>query len=229
MSLMQQLFAKGAALAAVIAVGTLSSGSAQAAIVTGTVTGTWDYDYVLGNVTVGDTFKATYTYDDAALTPYSYSDPGYYEYTGWTGSLLSLIVESGTYSHTFDFASGGSYIQFEDFDGDPGYYYSDYRHFSVYGGDYDSTTEVSNNFYAYKRVGKYFNGTPFESLYASLYGYDYVNGSATNGVYTYKANFTPDPTAVPVPTPALLPGLIGMGVAALRKRKAEAAKLANEA
>ena len=35
------------------------------------------------------------------------------------------------------------------------------------------------------------------------------------------------PTAVP--TPALLPGLIGLGVAALRKRKAEAAEQANEA
>lgn len=32
-----------------------------------------------------------------------------------------------------------------------------------------------------------------------------------------------------VPTPALLPGLIGLGVAALRKRKAEAAEQANDA
>ena len=32
-----------------------------------------------------------------------------------------------------------------------------------------------------------------------------------------------------IPTPALLPGLIGLGVAALRKRKAEAAEQANEA
>lgn len=31
-------------------------------------------------------------------------------------------------------------------------------------------------------------------------------------------------TAAPIPTPALLPGLIGLGVAALRKRKAEAAE-----
>ncbi len=33
---------------------------------------------------------------------------------------------------------------------------------------------------------------------------------------------TAAPTAVPIPTPALLPGLVGMGVAALRKRKQEA-------
>ena len=36
-------------------------------------------------------------------------------------------------------------------------------------------------------------------------------------------------TATAIPTPALLPGLIGLGVAALRKRKAEAAEQANEA
>ena len=33
----------------------------------------------------------------------------------------------------------------------------------------------------------------------------------------------------PIPTPALLPGLIGLGLGVLRKRKAEAAELANEA
>jgi len=31
-------------------------------------------------------------------------------------------------------------------------------------------------------------------------------------------------TATPIPTPALLPGLIGMGIAAIRKRKAEPAE-----
>jgi len=31
--------------------------------------------------------------------------------------------------------------------------------------------------------------------------------------------FTPDPTAAVVPTPALLPGLVGIGIAAIRKRK----------
>ena len=36
-------------------------------------------------------------------------------------------------------------------------------------------------------------------------------------------------TTTPIPTPALLPGLIGMGVAALRKRKATAVEETNEA
>lgn len=35
--------------------------------------------------------------------------------------------------------------------------------------------------------------------------------------------------STPIPTPALLPGLIAMGVGVLRKRKAEAAKVADEA
>lgn len=41
----------------------------------------------------------------------------------------------------------------------------------------------------------------------------------SGGAYSIALN---QPTATAVPTPALLPGLIGMGVAALRKRKAEA-------
>jgi hypothetical protein len=40
---------------------------------------------------------------------------------------------------------------------------------------------------------------------------------------------TPIPEPNPIPTPALLPGLIGMGVAALRKRKSEAADAADNA
>lgn len=47
-------------------------------------------------------------------------------------------------------------------------------------------------------------------------------GSLTvgNGPSSYSLSLTANPT--PIPTPALLPGLIGLGVAALRKRKAEA-------
>lgn len=52
-------------------------------------------------------------------------------------------------------------------------------------------------------------------------------GFTTDGIKTPNGNNNPELSnfsvfARPVPTPALLPGLIGMGVAALRKRKAEA-------
>jgi len=75
-----------------------------------------------------------------------------------------------------------------------------------------------------------FGGGPFRG---SL---DFINGSTNlsfqpnfGSLYFSNGNFgtyeaiasTTDPT--PIPTPALLPGLVGMGVAALRKRKQEAA------
>ena len=41
-------------------------------------------------------------------------------------------------------------------------------------------------------------------------------------------NVTGNVSPTAVPTPALLPGLIGLGVAALRKRKTEAAKQTSE-
>ncbi|MBD2101752.1 PTPA-CTERM sorting domain-containing protein [Leptolyngbya sp. FACHB-261] len=47
-----------------------------------------------------------------------------------------------------------------------------------------------------------------------------INGSAEKPDIQVK-NLTPNPK--PVPTPALLPGLIGLGVVAMRKRRAEEA------
>ncbi|MBD0363943.1 MAG: PTPA-CTERM sorting domain-containing protein [Coleofasciculus sp. C3-bin4] len=64
-----------------------------------------------------------------------------------------------------------------------------------------------------------------------------TNGLVTSRLYAFGSDpatldkvglvtqFTGDPVT-PVPTPALLPGLIGMGVAALRKRKQEQAEVA---
>ena len=52
-----------------------------------------------------------------------------------------------------------------------------------------------------------------------------VGIGSSGGSYSITLN---QPTTA-IPTPALLPGLIGLGVAALRKRKAEAAEQANEA
>ena len=49
---------------------------------------------------------------------------------------------------------------------------------------------------------------------------NYGNSFNTTGLSEVQFDGTP---ATAVPTPALLPGLIGLGVAALRKRKAEAA------
>ncbi len=44
-----------------------------------------------------------------------------------------------------------------------------------------------------------------------------------------NVTFTPVPASTPIPTPALLPGLVGMGVAALRKRQLASAEVSSEA
>jgi hypothetical protein len=49
------------------------------------------------------------------------------------------------------------------------------------------------------------------------------NPPSTIATVWYTDNLTLDLEAVPVPTPALLPGLVGMGIAALRKKKQEEA------
>jgi len=80
---------------------------------------------------------------------------------------------------------------------------------------FDASTNrgSSRNFYG-------FSNSLFDEIRISAGG---SGGSAAidNLQYAYK------PTAVP--TPALLPGLIGLGVGVLRKRKAEAAKQTSEA
>jgi len=48
-----------------------------------------------------------------------------------------------------------------------------------------------------------------------------ANKTVLNGVVT-SSNFSLDLKAAPIPAPALLPGLVAMGVTALRKRKSEA-------
>lgn len=75
-------------------------------------------------------------------------------------------------------------------------------------------------------------GTYGELSFSSLLGnIKRVSLSATGAAaFVFDdLSFTPASTATPVPTPALLPGLIGMGVAALRKRKAEAVEVTSEA
>jgi len=228
MTLAKRLSISFAAVAAVLTVGTLGSGSAQAMIVTGSVTGTWDGSFGQGaNVNVGDTFTADYSYDDATLKPYNVSNPGYYQYSEYYGSLLSLIVNSGSYSHTFDLANGYGFVSFADFAYDPSYVPYSYKTFSVQG--YDYTSPGFNFFDSYtQKVDDH--GTPSKYQSARLYTYDNQVENYPNGVYAFSnVKFTPDPTATAVPTPALLPGLIGLGIGVLRKRKGNVAEQAIEA
>lgn len=224
MTLAKRLFTSLAAVATLLSFGSLGCNPGQAAIVKGSVTGIWDRNFIQGgDVNVGDLYTATYSYDDALLTPYSTSIPGVAQYSGLYGSLLSLVVSSGSYSHTFDFSNGSGEVRFEDYIGDPSFYNTSYisKFFGVLG--LDNTAQGYNFFRAYNQSEEFGSlpGIPFNREYARLYTRD-SQGNDTNVVDAFNARFTSDSTAIP--TPALLPGLIGLGLGVLRKRKAEAAK-----
>jgi hypothetical protein len=68
--------------------------------------------------------------------------------------------------------------------------------------------------------------TQFDAIVAGIFS----NGSLGIGTFSTESNsfigaggsaYSLNLTSTPVPTPALLPGLVGLGVAALRKRKGE--------
>jgi hypothetical protein len=81
------------------------------------------------------------------------------------------------------------------------------------------------------------SGTPFVLAIkgANDYAYNYFNGTVFSGTWDTERLLTPGPNPQqpsishatlyvadnfrPVPTPALLPGLVGMGLAALRKKR----------
>jgi len=196
---------------------------AQAAIVKGTISGTWNAN----NINMGDSFSATYSYDDTTVNPYNFSSPGY-SLTSFSAALSSLRVISGSYDHTFNFTSGvgGGTFRFQDQAYTaPTYTPVSYREVSV--SAFEDIVSESNYFYALQRAGQS-NGTPFSTKLAHAYALDrnanaFSNYGMTMGGYGLAApnvNFSPDPTAVTaVPTPALLPGLAAFGLGVWRKRK----------
>lgn len=64
---------------------------------------------------------------------------------------------------------------------------------------------------------------PGDALISSFRFTDPTNGSPVPLALQYDNTSFATPNTTAIPTPALLPGLIGMGVAAWRKRKSEAA------
>jgi len=99
---------------------------------------------------------------------------------------------------------------------------------SISGGQYifDPTVVLQPNtqYFFYANQSGTVIGANFTTyLGGSAYGSFGLNSSFVNGPNSdasFRLSGTPVATAVP--TPALLPGLIGMGVAAFRKRRAEA-------
>ena len=189
---------------------------AQAAIVTGTISGTWN-DYASGDLNLNAPFTADYSYDDTAISPYNFSITDF-SVTGFDVVLSSLKVTSGSYDHTFDFTPGvgGGGFRFRDFAQTPPTY-------TPYSGRFaevvawDSIGSEYNEFGAYRTLGQN-NGTPSLDEYARTSTYNNSSNTYDRHAATYSnVNFSPDPTAVP--TPALLPGLAAFGLGVWRKRK----------
>lgn len=209
-----------ATIVTAIGLSTLSATASQAAIISGQVSGTWQYDYT-GGFNVGDTFTANYTYDSDSITTTDYSNSyGYSRYLVQTVPLLSLVLNSGTVSQTFALSSGNyDYLQWYDVQANPansGQY--GYQGTVLYA--YDSAAST-NYFYAYSQSGQDYYGVPWASNYAGGYAYNSSTGYSLYG-YTYApVTFTQVVAAAPVtavPTPVLLPGLIGLGLGVWRRR-----------
>lgn len=228
-----------ATLGAVLTVGAMHA-TAEAAIISGQVSGTWDYDsyyywgYEPSEFKTGDTFTAIYTYDSDSITTNNYSNTYYYDtYYESTVPLLSLILNSGTGSYTFDpsFSNGNGYgyLQWLDVDYNNAYYghqgtqKGTYLHASSYTG------AESNYFYAQNYSGTDYSGNPYAYNYAYAYAYDYNTGKYLGYSYTNQPVFssvvdplpTPTPNPTSVPEPSILLGLIGLGLGALGQRKAQ--------
>ena len=192
---------------------------AQAAIVKGTINGTWN-DYAEGALNLGDSFTATYSYDDTAVVPYDYSGTtgSDVSHTGFNVGLSSLRVISGSYDHTFDFltpGAGSGSFHFQDYALTPPHTPYSQRVAQVYATD--TIGSEYNSFHASRQPGQN-NGIPFLYEFAEASTYDNSTDTYDRYAATYSnVNFSPDPTAVP--TPALLPGLAAFGLGVWRKRK----------
>lgn len=205
--------------------GAMFSTTAQAAIMGGQISGTWQYDYDgEGGFNVGDAFTADFTYDSDSITTNDYSNDWYDKYLVRAVSLLSLVINSGTISQVFDFSDGSySSLQWGDVQLNP--HVRGYEYNYLYA--YDSST-VRNYFYAYSQLSQSEDGSPWSSSNATAQSYDYSTGTYTTRASTTSNVTFSDPFLVPPseptvstpePTSALLTGLIGLGVIVLHRRK----------
>jgi hypothetical protein len=217
-----------------VSIGLLNSSAVQAAIVSGTVTGTWNIGQPGMGVNLGDSFSAAYSYDDTAIIPLDNSQPGLYQQSGFEIDLLSFQVTTGSFSYTYDpnanLLTNYAKIFFSTLTRDPsGSWLYSAKSISLNTGYSDSSGSVF--FSAYKSMGLNYSGTPFvdDGVPFSITnaGLTTINsmGQYTTSVISQDTALNPDPTATPIPTPALLPGLLGLGASIWRKRK----QMANEA
>jgi hypothetical protein len=177
---------------------------AKAATVTGSVTGTWDSSGIAG-INPNDAFTANYVYDTSNLLPYDNSGLDLTDIGYLITPLISLQINSGNINHIFDLANGGGSVLFEDYSATPPTYSpASFQAFTLVGID------AVYSFSAYHQVGLD-NGLPFEFKQIGL--------AADEGSLVAQSNATFTSNITTVPTPVLLPGLVGLGVSRLYRRR----------
>jgi hypothetical protein len=234
-----------------VGIGAISLKPAQAAIISGQVSGVWalDDDGPDGYQT-GDSFTAFYTYNDADLiteitntnnvTSNSVISP-----SGITNSissysqkdintstaLLSLVLNSGSVQQVFRFISGVpsptiSWLerQVEDKKDDVVTVSGTGKSTRIFASDCCAKNVLAQYFDAYASFaqvnGVFYN---YSSAIAKAEDYANLNGIGLPSTILYASTDQPVTfSSTEVPTPALLPSLIGLGVGALRKRKHQA-------
>jgi hypothetical protein len=161
------------------------------------------------------------TYDSSQITREDRSNSHQYtRYLIASVPLLSLAFNSRAVVYTIDSSeSGGSgFLQWIDFRGNPasdGQY--QYKQATLSASDGFG----NYSFFAYSRLGKSFDGSPFADSYAMTSSIDTISGpNPTSGSANSGVTFS-SLSPVTVPTPALLPGLVSLGLGVLRKRKAQ--------
>ncbi len=199
---------------AAISVSAVCSTDAQAAIVGGQIQGNWQS--AAGGVdglSVDTAFTADYTYDNSIASTIDASNGIYTQFDVKSFPLLSLIVNSGAFSQTFNTGT------FELLNIKGGPISNDYisTGFQFLASDSSQTIR----FLAQQSAGQLNSNTPFSSSSAKFDIDNNNNPFDGSPIFASTNKFTNglNPPATPVPTPALLPGLVGLGMATLRKRK----------
>lgn len=165
-----------------------------------------NYDFrvdVADGPLANQSFLGNFSYDDAAL-----SDPSIEIIDPINGNQI-INPTNGLLSLSFNFL-GQTYTAKSDSA------FPDYPQLNFEAGlfqrlDYFVESVVNPNFVAVFATG--FNPKTNTSIFLSLTG-DPNNLERSTGTVSYNAQ--------PIPTPTLLPGLIGLGIGILRKRRAEA-------
>lgn len=196
--------------AATVAMGTLSATTAQAmSIVTGSFSGTWNKQ-ATSPLQLNDPYTVTYSYDPSTVRTIN-EDFGTYLREAVEFNLLSLMLKSGNFSYEFNLTQdGGLLTQGTDTFEDGRLSFSRIEAFDSQEDELEEE-ELEGLLSAF--FGQRFNGETIESEKSVLFNLS-VDGELTS----VGEELITD--AAVIPTPAMLPGLIGMGIAALRKRQA---------